>query len=202
MCSIAHPALSALPADSNDELVPAAHETEYTVEDYRDHLNASRDLLEGELNHLETIDEHDLAKLPGLRELSLRDASMTDNPDSIHTRSITPIVDEDDLPIPHTLLVSRVNERINVVDHRDFDLGRGDDPDHPDRQPLPDPHQSALDADREGHPEGDARERGACGRGGRVGAQGSRGGVGSPRPGREHDLRQHRSRRRTLVGAN
>ena len=44
--------MSALPADSNDELVPAAHETEYTVEDYRDHLNASRDLLEGELNRV------------------------------------------------------------------------------------------------------------------------------------------------------
>ena len=133
--------------------MPAAHETEYTVEDYRDHLNASRDLLEGELHHLETIDEHDLAKLPGLRELYLRDASMTDNPDSIHTRSITPIVDEDDLPIPRTLLVSRVNERINVVDHRDFDLGRGDDRDHPDRQPLPDPRQSALeDFDLDGTP--------------------------------------------------
>ena len=67
--------------------MPTTHETEYTVEDYRDHLNASRDLLEGELNHLETIDEHDLAKLPGLRELSFRDASMTDNPTSIARRS-------------------------------------------------------------------------------------------------------------------
>ena len=54
VCSIAHPALSALSADPDDELVPAAHETEYTVEDYRDHLNASRDLLEGDLNHLQT----------------------------------------------------------------------------------------------------------------------------------------------------